>query len=114
MRLAFLVTALAVFVTAVPAVAQTPNPQATGGIGMKRVPTPTLQNPANRQNNPGTASVQACISGPTAMRSQNMVNPITGLPQAAPIIEIPVTKGGGSVASATTRAQQAQACVHGR
>jgi hypothetical protein len=47
------------------------------------------------------------------MRAQTDVNPITGKLQAAPIIEIPVTKGGGSVASATTRAQQAQACAHG-
>jgi len=58
-----------------------------------------------------TASGQSCI-GHNANASQTAMNPITGQPQAAPIVEVPVTPGGGSIPSSTTRAQQAQACAH--
>jgi hypothetical protein len=57
-------------------------------------------------------SGQGCISGPTAVRAQNSINPITGRPQAATIVSIPIGKGSGDVASSTTRAQQAEACAH--
>jgi len=73
----------------------------------------TFSNPSG-PSNPHTMSGQGCISGPTANRAQNTINPITGKSQAAPIVAIPLNKGAGSVAGATTRAQQAAACAHGR
>ena len=113
MRFAVLLAVLAGVATAVPAAAQAPTPRASGAMA-RNIPVSSLSNPANRKSNPGTMSGQGCMSGPTATRAQLVVNPITGKLQAAPIIAVPLTKGGGSVASATTRAQQAQACAHAR
>jgi hypothetical protein len=112
MRFAGLLIVLAAVATAVPAAAQSPTPRPTGAMGIRRVPI-SLQNPANRKNNPGVMGGQGCISGPTSVRAQTTaINPVNGQAQAAPIISIPLTKGGGDVASATTRAQQAHACAH--
>jgi hypothetical protein len=67
--------------------------------------------------NPGSAKThpmngQGCVSGPGANRAARTVNPVNGHAQAATIISIPITKGGGSVANATTHKQQAEACAH--
>jgi hypothetical protein len=78
----------------------------------KSVPM-TFTNPANHTANSGSMSGQGCI-GQNANAAQTAVNPITGKLQAAPIVVVPVTKGGGSVAAATQHAQQNQACAHGR
>jgi hypothetical protein len=93
--------------------AQTPHATPTSAAMSQKVPAMNLTNPANRSN-PHTMSGQGCISGPTANRAQLAINPITGKLMADPIVEIPLTKGGGSVANATTRAQQAHACAHPR
>ncbi|HEY5349398.1 MAG TPA: hypothetical protein VIJ64_06690 [Candidatus Lustribacter sp.] len=128
MRLAALLTVLAAVATAAPAAAaHTPSPHPTGthrphatgthkphAMGTHKPHVSSLENPANHKTNPHTMSGRDCISGPNANRAQQAVNPITGKPQAAPFVSIPLTKGGGSVASATTRAQQAQACAHTR
>jgi hypothetical protein len=100
--------------TAVPAGAQSPKPHATptSAAMSKKIPVTNLSNPGNRSNNAGTMSGQGCISGPTANRAQTTVNPINGHAQAATIVSVPLGKGSGSVASATTRQQQAQACAH--
>jgi hypothetical protein len=73
-----------------------------------------LLNAPNGTSNTHSMSGQGCISGPTAVRAQNSLNPITGKPQAATIVSIPLGKGSGDIASATTRSQQAQACAHSR
>ena len=73
----------------------------------------TFRNPANRTSNSGSMTGQGCI-GQNANAAQTAINPITGKPQAAPIVAVPVTKGAGTVASATQHAQQTQACAHGR
>jgi len=69
--------------------------------------------------NPGEAkthpmSGQGCVSNPGALRAAHAVNPINGQAQAKTIVSVPITKGGGSVAASTTRAQQAEACAHTR
>ncbi len=74
----------------------------------------TFANPANPKNNPGVMSGQGCMSGRGANAAAQTVNPVTGKPDAATFVSIPVTPGGGSVASATARTQQAQACAHTR
>ena len=68
-------------------------------------------------HNPGSEKThsmngQGCSSGPGANRAASTVNPVNGHAQAATIVSVPITKGGGSVANSTTRAQQAQACAH--
>ena len=73
----------------------------------------TFTNPANRSSNAGSMNGQGCI-GQNANAAQTAINPITGKPQAAPIVAVPVTKGAGTVASATQHAQQNQACAHSR
>jgi hypothetical protein len=73
----------------------------------------TFTNPAAPRSNSGSMTGQGCI-GQNANASQTAINPITGKPQAAPIVAIPVSHGAGTVASATQRAQQNQACAHGR
>jgi hypothetical protein len=112
---ALVLTAFIALAGAVPAAAQAPAPSAhpTGAVGVRKVPVTNLQNPANRKTNGRTMSGQGCISGPTSVRAQNTINPVTGQPQAATIVSVPLGRGGGSVASATTRAQQTQACAHG-
>jgi hypothetical protein len=106
--LGFLVSASAP--TAAPA-QPSPAPRASQHTGMLHPAKPlTFTNPA-RSNATGTRSGAGCIA---AGANQNGVNPITGKPQAAPFVEVPVSSGAGGVAAATTRAQQNQACVQGR
>jgi hypothetical protein len=116
MRLAMLLTALIAVATAVPAGAQTPPPPAEHHhTAMKHKAKPlTFSNPGNPKYNPGTRSGRDCISGRGANAGQQTVDPVTGKPRAATIVSIPLGNGGGSVASATTKAQQAQACGHTR
>jgi hypothetical protein len=108
------VAALIVLAAALPAAAQSPSPHPTGAVGMKKIPASSLANPANRHTNPNTMSGSGCISGGMANAAQTRVNPINGKAQAAPIVSIPISKGSGSVASATTHAQQTQACAQTR
>jgi hypothetical protein len=111
-RFALVLSVLAAVAGTVPATAQTPHATPTSAAMSRKIPATNLANPANRSTNPHVMSGQGCISGPTATRAQLAVNPITGKAQAAPIVVIPLSKGAGSVANATTRAQQAQACAH--
>jgi len=110
---ALLLSVLVAVATAGPAAAQSPHATPTSAANYRKVPT-SLSNPANRKNNAGTMSGAGCTSGVTANRSQLAVNPINGNAQAAPIVSVPLSKGSGSVANATTRAQQAHACAHTR
>jgi hypothetical protein len=111
-RFALILSMFVAVVGVVPVAAQAPHPTPSLAGASRKVPL-TLSNP-NSSSNTHAMSGQGCISGPTANRAQQVINPVTGKPQAAPIVEIPISKGGGSVANATTRAQQAHACAHGR
>jgi hypothetical protein len=113
-RVVVLVSVLAAVATAAPVVAQTPHPHGTptSGANYSKVHTSTLTNPGSQHNTAGTLSGAACQTGAMANRAQTTVNPINGKQQAAPIVVIPLGKGNGSVASATTHAQQVQACSH--
>jgi hypothetical protein len=114
MRFSLILTALVAVAATLPATAQTPAPRVSNALGMHRVPVKNLLNAPNGTSNTHSMSGQGCISGPTAVRAQNSLNPITGKPQAATIVSIPLGKGSGDIASATTRSQQAQACAHSR
>ena len=114
MRCAALVlAALVAGAAALPAAAESPAPHPTGTTGLKKTPVTTLENPGAHAK-PRTLSGKDCIGGGMANAAQTEVNPITGKAQAAPIVSVPITKGGGSVAAATAHAQQTQACVHTR
>ena len=67
-------------------------------------------NPGSEKTHPMNG--QGCTSAHGASRAAMTVNPVNGHAQAATIVSIPITKGGGSVANSTTRAQQAEACAH--
>jgi hypothetical protein len=110
-RLAVILCVLAACAGAVPAGAQAPRPSVKPRP--HKTPVSSLSNPAGRSNT-HTMSGQGCISGPNANRAQLAINPVTGKPYGNAIVEVPLTKGGGSVANATTRAQQAHACAHSR
>jgi hypothetical protein len=110
-RFALILSILITVGGAAPVAAQTPHPTPSLAGASRKVPV-SLSNPGS-SGNTHAMSGQGCISGPTANRAQQYVNPITGKLMAAPIVEIPLTKGSGSVASATTRSQQAYACAHG-
>jgi hypothetical protein len=117
MRLAVLFTALIAVATAVPAGAQVPSPtpRAYHHTALQHKAQPlTFSNPANPKYNPGALSGQRCISGRGANAGQQTVDPVTGKPRAATIVSIPLSKGGGSIASSTTRSQLAEACGHPR
>jgi hypothetical protein len=117
MRLAVLVSALVAVATAVPAGAQaaTPSPHVYKHSALKHKAKPTtFSNPGNPKYNPGKQSGRDCISGRGANAGQQTIDPVTGKPRAATIVSIPLGNGAGSVASATTKAQQAQACGHAR
>ncbi len=75
-----------------------------------KLPATSLTNPGGQKTHPMNG--QGCMSGPGANRAALTVNPVNGHAQAATIVSIPITKGGGSVANSTTHAQQAQACAH--
>ena len=114
MRFALILTALLAAATALPATAQTSAPHVSTVMGPRKVPVKNLLNSPNGKSNTHSMSGQGCMSGPTAVRAQNAINPITGKPQAATIVSIPLGKGSGDIASATTRAQQAEACARSR
>jgi hypothetical protein len=111
--LAFLVSALAPTAgSAQSRPAPSPSAHAYKHAAMLHSAKPlTFTNPAQRSNATGTRSGAGCIAAGPA---QTAINPITGKPQAAPAVEVPVSAGAGSVASATTHAQQTQACAQGR
>jgi hypothetical protein len=113
MRFALLFPVLALAAVA-PAGAQTPGPHGTptSSALIRKVPASNFVNPGNKASRVGPMSGQGCMSGPGANRALANVNPINGHAQTTPIIAIPIGKGGGSVANATTRAQQAHACAH--
>jgi hypothetical protein len=114
-RFALLLSVLVATAAAAPAVAQTVHPTPSSAANYAKVHhSMSLTNPGAAHNTTGTMSGAGCQSGAVANAAQLAVNPINGRAQAAPIISIPITKGGGSVASATTKAQQAHACAHTR
>jgi hypothetical protein len=115
----------------VPAGAQTPGPYATtltapqpAASRASRFPRPgrtphaqktpfqAFTNPAGKGQSPANASL--CNRSSVGAQQAQHVNPITGQPQASTIVSVPVTKGGGSIASATNRQQQVEACAHTR
>ena len=112
MRFALLLSALAVAAAAGPAVAQTP-PPIHHHTALEHPAKPmTLSNPgASNAQHPMTG--QGC-TGPHINAAQVANNPTTGRPNAAPIIQIPLGGGGGGVAGATSRAQNAHACAQSR
>jgi hypothetical protein len=105
--------ALTIVVALAPGIVLGATPAPHASSAMSHHVQPSLRNPGARTGQP-TMNGQGCISGHNANASQTAVNPITGKAQAKPIIEIPLGKGAGSVASATNRAQQHQACAHAR
>jgi hypothetical protein len=119
MRLAVVLSALVAVATAVPAGAQAPSPTPSPHVYKKsalqhKAKPMTFSNPGNPKYNPGTQSGRDCISGRGANAGQQTINPITGQPKPATIVSIPLGNDAGSVASSTTKAQQAQACGHAR
>jgi hypothetical protein len=114
-RFALFLSFLVAAAVAVPADAQTAHPTPSSAANYAKVHhVGSLTNPGAQRNKVGTMNGAGCTSGAVANRSQLAVNPINGQAQAAPIVSIPLNKGGGSVADATTRAQQAHACAHTR
>jgi hypothetical protein len=114
-RLALLLSALLATATAAPAVAQTARPTPTSPVNYAKIKhVHNLVNPGKPTNNVGTMSGAGCQTGVMASKAQLAVNPINGQAQAAPFVSIPITKGGGNVANATTKAQQAHTCAHTR
>ncbi len=116
-----------------PAGAETPVPDATTLIAPQPMPSPThhhhhhdasaspgphaskkpfmtFTNPSSSKHGQPTASGASCTRNAASLPQRT--NPITGQPQAATIVSVPLTKGGGSVASATNRQQQLDACAH--
>lgn len=114
MRFALVLAVLVAAATAGPAAAATPPPHASAVMGVHKLPVKGFLNSPKGKGNTHSMSGQGCISGPMAVRAQKTLNPITGKPQAATIVAVPLGKGSGDVASATTRAQQAEACAHAR
>jgi hypothetical protein len=99
----------AVLVPAVAHAAPSPAPTASG-VMERKVPLSTTY-PGTHHRHPSSIGGAGCIAAhPNA--DQTAINPITGKPQAADIVSIPVT--GGNVADSTARAQQAHACAHPR
>jgi hypothetical protein len=102
------VIGLALFIAMAPGIASGATPLPAGGVMERNVSTP-LRNPGHYRNGQPRLTGAGC-NGPRANAALTNTNPITGRPQAAPIVQIPI--GGGNVASATNRAQQNQACLH--
>jgi hypothetical protein len=114
-RFALLLSVLVATAATAPAVAQTVHPTPSSAANYAKVHhVSSLTNPGAQRYKVGTMNGAGCQSGAVANSAQLAVNPINGQAQAAPIISIPLNKGGGSVADATTRAQQAHACAHTR
>jgi hypothetical protein len=100
---------------AAPAGAQTPPPaHVYHHTAVQHQASPMrFTNPGSGSSGPHPMNGQGCI-GPHVNAAQTAINPITGKPQAATIVSIPLSKGAGGVASSTNRAQQAQACAQSR
>jgi hypothetical protein len=89
-------------VTATPYVHVTPRPTAVS----------TFTSPNSKHAHVLTpAGGSSCNRNATA--AQQRINPITGQPQAATIVSVPVGSNAGTVASATNHQQQIDACAHG-
>ncbi len=98
---------------AAPAGAVTPSPQPSSAMphsAMMHKVKNTLVNPG-AQNAVAPMRGSGCI-GPNANAAQTAINPITGQPQAATIVSVPLGSGSGTVASSTNHAQQSEACAH--
>lgn len=100
-RFALVPTILGALALAAPAAAQTPQPHPPG----------FLNSPAGRAT-PHPLHGRACNGGVMANRAATTINPVTGKPEPKAIVVVPLTKNGGGVANATTRAAQAEACAH--
>jgi hypothetical protein len=88
--------------TATPHVPVTPRPTAVS----------TFTNPSSKHAHVLTpAGGSSCNRN--AVAAQQRVNPITGQPQAATIVSVPIGNNAGTVASATNHQQQIEACAHG-
>jgi hypothetical protein len=99
---------------AAPAGAQTPPPgHVYHHTAVQHQASPMRFTNPSGGSGPHPMNGQGCI-GPHANAAQTTINPINGKPQAATIVAIPLSKGAGGVASATNRAQQAQACAQSR
>jgi len=125
MRFLLVAAAFAGIAVAAPANAQTPGPYVTSlvppplpartphgarsphphGSG-RPSPVMTFTNPSGLSPAGGSACVRNGIP------AQQRVNPITGQPQAATIVSIPVTSQSGTMKSATNHQQQIEACAH--
>jgi hypothetical protein len=126
MRLRWTALAAALAVSVAPASAQTmppyptvltppPLPAHTAAAAHSPRPHPsTKASPFMTFSNPsGHGPVSSTACSRTAMSAQQQrTNPITGQPQAATIVSVPITSGSGSVKSATAAQQQAEACAH--
>jgi len=125
MRLLLVSAAFAGLAFAAPANGQTPGPYATSlvppplpartphtvrsphphGSG-RPAPFMTFTNPSGLSPAGGASCVRNGIA------AQQRINPITGQPQAATIVSIPVTSHSGTMKSATNHQQQIEACAH--
>jgi hypothetical protein len=125
MRFLMLAAAFAGFAVAAPANAQAPGPYVTSLVPpplpartphVARSPHPhgsgrpapfmTFTNPS------GLSSAGGSSCARNGVVAQGRVNPITGQPQAATIVSIPVTSHSGTMKSATNHQQQIEACAH--
>ena len=131
MRFASMLVALTL-ATGVPAGAQSPaahptpaahaNPTAhaaahttaTSSAYSKKIQVNSFSNPGQHGSTPGVMSGSGCQTGGQANRAATTVNPVNGHPGSSTVVAIPIGKGSGSVANATTRQQQAEACAHTR
>jgi len=118
------VMAAAVFVCSTATVlAQTPSETTLPVMPMPSASATPHAHPSPRPTsvmtfaNPGAkhalSSANGASCGRNAVAAQQRVNPITDQPQAGTLVSVPITPGGGSIASATNRRQQADACTHG-
>ena len=111
----FLAAALILTMMLAPAIAraQAASPLPSGLLEHRVKAGSTFTYPPSGHASPRPMSGQGCMAA-HINAAQTNVNPITGKPQAAPIVSIPLGSNSGSVASATSRAQQSQACAHAR
>jgi hypothetical protein len=91
-----------------PAVSATPHARLTP----RPTAVSTFTNPGSKHAHVLTpAGGSSCNRNATA--AQQRINPITGQPQAATIVSVPIGSNAGTVASATNHQQQIEACAHG-
>ena len=103
---------------AVPAFAQQPSPVPThhhhgATPAPRKTPFMTFSDPGASARGPGSMAGTGCQSGRNIANAQHSVNPVTGV-KSSTIVSVPLTNGSGSIASSTTKAQQSEACAHGR